>query len=87
MSLGDVVPEALNVLHLRDPRRIGHLDPVHEVSGVRGRLHNLGYEAGAGDAMDDDLRELLRLFQKQHGLETGEIDEATQQALEDKHGC
>ncbi len=63
--------------------RIGNLDPISEVSGLKQRLNNLGYAAGGeDDAHSDALREALRSFQAAHGLEeTGELDEPTRNEL------
>jgi N-acetylmuramoyl-L-alanine amidase len=67
---------------------IGHIDPITENSGVRGRLANLGYlppgEAGGDDPPPEAA---VRAFQEKAGIEpTGIVDEQTQQALEDEHG-
>jgi hypothetical protein len=65
----------------------GFLDPVEELSGVRKRLTNLGFDclAEAGDLGPETRAALLR-FQKEAGLpETGEPDEATRQRLAELH--
>jgi hypothetical protein len=64
--------------------RLGHLDPVTEISGVQGRLNNLGYDCGdeLGKPGEETRRAVCR-FQADHGLPvTGEADDATCQALE-----
>ena len=64
--------------------RLGHLDPVTEITGVQGRLDNLGYDCGdeLGELGDETRRALCR-FQTDHRLPvTGEADDATRQALE-----
>ena len=62
--------------------KIGHLDPVEEVSGLQARLHSLGYDCGASGSMDDETKAALEHFQGSHGLEpTGEADEKTLEAL------
>ncbi len=68
--------------------QLGNLDPVTEVTGVKARLRNLGYETGAGQGLDDeDSREAISRFQGHERLEgTGTIDDATRQALLDRHG-
>lgn len=60
-----------------------HLDPVTEISGVQGRLKNLGYAVRSVDGeLGPRTREALRAFQQDHGLDvTGEPDEATQAKL------
>lgn len=66
--------------------KIGHLDPVTEITGLQARLRNLGYYEGE---VDGDLGEVtaraLRSFQsKEDGLEsTGEADDATLEQLID----
>jgi N-acetylmuramoyl-L-alanine amidase len=69
---------------------LGHLDPTDNVSGIQGRLMNMGVLWGSGQPtgeMDDETREALRRFQLEHDLEpTGEIDDATSQLLEESHG-
>jgi hypothetical protein len=53
---------------------VSHLDPIDTISGVRGRLHSLGYECdGVGNALDWMTRSAVACFQIDHGLEpTGE---------------
>jgi N-acetylmuramoyl-L-alanine amidase len=67
--------------------RLGHLDPVDSLTGVQGRLRNLGLlrDAPSGQ-LDDATRRALREFQRQHGLTvTGEPDAATHGKLEREH--
>jgi len=81
------------VLTLRDgekeesyPLRLGRLDPVEEPDGARQRLRNLGYDTGDGG--EAGLEKALKSFQAAKKLEaTGALDEATQKALQDAHGC
>ena len=68
--------------------RFGELDPPGEGRGVRQRLTNLGYLRGddAESASAQQLAEALRMFQRRAGLPgTGEIDDATRQALVGAH--
>jgi N-acetylmuramoyl-L-alanine amidase len=68
------------------PVRIGELNPVDTTSGARQRLNNLGYNAGEGSEPDDQFRESLSVFQKDHGLQpTGELDDDTRSKLESIH--
>jgi Putative peptidoglycan binding domain len=71
------------------PVRLSHLDPLEELSGVKARLHNLGYDCGEiDDESSDDLADALRQFQRHSSLEeTGELDDATRAALKDSYGC
>jgi hypothetical protein len=65
----------------------GYLDPINEISGVKKRLTNMGYDCGAPtNEMTDELRNQLKLFQKRFELEeTGEISAQTLQKLEELH--
>jgi hypothetical protein len=69
--------------------KLGHLDPIDEVSGVDGRLVNLGF--GPTDTenpawSDDDRVEALKTFQDRFGLEiTGQADDATRDKLREMH--
>lgn len=68
---------------------LGHLDPVEEISGVQGRLSNLGFygETITGEA-DETTQDCLRAFQKHRRLsETGTPDAPTQAALKRAYGC
>jgi N-acetylmuramoyl-L-alanine amidase len=72
--------------HLSFHLRLGNLDPLTEVSGIKGRLNNLGFPCGSGDELDPVTEEALRRFQEAHGIEvTGAIDQATRDALRDLH--
>jgi hypothetical protein len=66
--------------------RLGALDPVDTMSGARGRLCNLGLAKGdRGD--EPSTREALAGFQQAQELdETGELDDATVDALRDEYG-
>lgn len=67
--------------------RFGHLNPLREISGVRQRLTNLGYDAGEpADMIDAPLIAALRAFQREHGLPAeGELNERTRGALGKVH--
>jgi hypothetical protein len=68
---------------------IGHLDPVEEETGVRGRLSNLGYLIGEIEDADDveELSFALEEFQADYELAvTKEIDDATRAKLVEIHG-
>jgi hypothetical protein len=70
------------------PLGLGDMDPVTEVIGVQRRLNNLGFECGKEDnILGPATRSALERFQSEQKLpETGEIDEATQDKLREKHG-
>lgn len=72
---------------------IGHLNPMDHcadngVSGVQGRLANLGYYAGAIDGIAGPATQAaVRAFRKANGLaESENIDQALLSALKSKHG-
>lgn len=66
---------------------VGDLGPIDTVSGVRARLLALGYPAGHGAAADRELRAALCAFQADRRLgETGEMDQATIDSLEQTYG-
>lgn len=62
---------------------LGHLDSIEELSGVQGRLRNLGYYGGAIDGqMNDDLVQAIQAFQASEDLEPdGELTQETKDAL------
>jgi hypothetical protein len=62
---------------------LGKIDPVTEISGVQGRLMNLGYYTGPLDGqMSAYTTTALLLFQEKYQLPpTGKNDEATQSKL------
>ncbi len=67
---------------------LGHLDPVTELSGIQGRLRNLGFYHGPVDGEStDELEEAIRLFQERNKLDpTGKVDDALKSALQSAHG-
>jgi len=69
--------------------RLGHLDPVTEVSGVQGRLLNLGlYDGPVDGEMNEKLEEAIRIFQERNGLDrTGKLDDNVKSWLKRAHGC
>ncbi|WP_437274390.1 peptidoglycan-binding protein [Sorangium sp. So ce375] len=68
---------------------VGYLDPVATISGIQGRLRNLGLYFGEVDGEPSPLLETsIRRFQQQQGLNaTGEIDDPTRDSLVSEHGC
>ena len=71
------------------PIRLGFLDPITEISGVKQRLTNLGFACNDGTAeATPALRFALGAFQQKNGLDvTRTIDEATRNKLKELHGC
>jgi hypothetical protein len=66
---------------------LGHVDPIGEISGVQGRLTNLGY--GMLDItgeLDEETKAALRNYQVDFGLEpTGSLDDETRDSLAKMH--
>lgn len=71
------------------PLKIGHLDPVEEISGQVARLNNLGYFPGRLDGSDADaLKSAVEEFQCDHGLKVdGDCGPKTKAKLKEVHGC
>jgi hypothetical protein len=68
--------------------KIGHLDPIEEVSGEQARLDNLGYFAGYSPQDTKQLLWAVEEFQCEHDLPvTGVYDAATKAKLEKDYGC
>jgi len=67
---------------------LGHMDPINTISGVQGRLGNLGFDCGRTDGVLGQCTiGAIQEFQNRQGLSvTGELDDATKQALEDSYG-
>jgi putative peptidoglycan binding protein len=82
---GNQTPFANDVI----PIKIGHLDPIDEVSGQIARLNNLGYFAGKLDGADTDaLNSAVQEFQCDNGLAVdGNCGPKTQSKLKQIHGC
>jgi N-acetylmuramoyl-L-alanine amidase len=68
--------------------RLGHLNPTTAISGAQARLTNLGIDCGPVDGiLGPKTRKAIKRFQKARKLEeTGELDGATMQELETRHG-
>lgn len=73
------------------PIRVGELDPVHERSGQTQRFRNLGLLDDEPDSVfsAEELFEMtVAEFQRSKKLSaTGQVDDATRDALEKDHGC
>ncbi|MEW6505931.1 MAG: peptidoglycan-binding domain-containing protein, partial [Chloroflexota bacterium] len=67
---------------------LGGLNPLSELSGIKHRLANLGFDCGdTSDEATSGLAAALRAFQEKHGLRvTGEADQATRDKLQELHG-
>lgn len=68
--------------------RLGHLEPISEVKGVKQRLDNLGYPVGEIDGeAGETLALAVKKFQSDQGLEaSGKLDDATRQKIESVYG-
>jgi N-acetylmuramoyl-L-alanine amidase len=82
---GDQTPFANEVIAIK----IGHLDPIDELSGQIARLNNLGYFPGDLDGSDADaFQSAVEEFQCDHGLKVdGDCGPKTQAKLKEVHGC
>jgi hypothetical protein len=74
------------------PLKIGYIDPIDEVTGWKGRLNNLGYNAGAVDAEEtQQLRSAIEEFQcdffKNRSQVDGKCGSKTQTKLKEVYGC
>ncbi len=67
--------------------QLGSLNPALDISGVKQRLRNLGLYTGQIDqVVDEKTKDSLRAFQARNGLsQTGELDGATRNKLEQTH--
>jgi len=69
------------------PLAFGALDPITELSGVQGRLMNLGYGCEVTGELDGETQAAIAAFQEEQEIEaTGDLDEATRSALGDVYG-
>lgn len=68
--------------------RLGHLDPVEDLTGVQARLGSLGYDCALSGVYDDRTRAAVRAFQEDAALTpTGALDDDTRGALTEVHGA
>lgn len=58
--------------HIDRGLAIGHLDPIDLVSGVQGRLENLGYPCAVTGESDDATLVAVRMFRSRNGLSDDE---------------
>ena len=75
-------------LHI--PIKIGHLDPVEEITGQKARLNNLGYSAELLDSKEDEDKFTIAVqeFQCDHDLTVdGVCGPETQAKLKEIFGC
>lgn len=67
---------------------IDHLDPADEISGVQGRLKNLGFDPGPIDGIAGSrTNDALHTYQRVNDCKVGEIDNQTIAHLKNKHKC
>ncbi|HEU0123752.1 MAG TPA: peptidoglycan-binding domain-containing protein [Bryobacteraceae bacterium] len=69
------------------PVRVGYLNPIDRISGVKQRLNNLGFYCGNESEDEDDLfAQALTQFQGEHGVpQTGQNDAVTRAKIESLH--
>jgi len=95
----EIPPDAENgKLRVKDtaykelPLKIGHLDPVEEITGQKGRLNNLGYNSGPVDNQEtEQFRSAIEEFQcdafKNISQVDGKCGPKTQKKLKESYGC
>jgi hypothetical protein len=68
---------------------IGYLHPLEEMTGVQGRLNNLGYNAGeVGNGDTTRLKSAVKEFQGEHGMTPdGDWGPPLQAKLKEVYGC
>ncbi len=69
------------------PIKLGFLNPIDEISGVKQRLNNLGFSCGSEDNdWSDESKAALKDFQAKNGLpDSGELDGGTKSKLQALH--
>jgi hypothetical protein len=68
------------------PLNFGHLDPNSSITGVRGRLNNLGFSCASDGDWGTDLKWAIMRFQIVNNMQpTGQLDDQTKQALQQEH--
>ena len=69
------------------PVRVGHLNPIDTISGVKQRLNNLGFYCGdESDEETEQYKQAVAQFQGDQKLkQTGELDAATRSKIESLH--
>ncbi len=90
-QLGRATLEVAGLIYELELAGLDPLDdaPDSRLSGLRGRLANLGYEPNLDEPeMTEATRTALAAFQRDHGLEgSGEATSETLSKLEEVHGC
>jgi len=67
--------------------RLGAMDPLDEIPGMKKRLVNLGFACDRDDRITPEFEAALMLFQERAGLPiTGKPDSATRNQLKETHG-
>jgi hypothetical protein len=69
------------------PIRVGHLNPIDTISGVKQRLNNLGFHCGdESDEEHDQFVQALIQFQGENQMaQSGELNDATRAKIESLH--
>jgi len=68
--------------------RIGHLDPIEEVTGIQARLCNMGYFCAVDGIAGPETAEAVRRFQRRHQLAVdGVAGSRTRDKLREVYGC
>jgi N-acetylmuramoyl-L-alanine amidase len=62
---------------------LGELDPLEAISGVQGRLLELGFDCHVTGEVDEDTTDAIAAFQQSCEMDpTGELDEATRKRIQ-----
>lgn len=87
-SSGELVIEPGTPQEATIPIRLGYLEPIDTVTGVKQRLANLTFDCGdTTDEENQDYADSIRAFQRQYGIQdSGEIDDQTREKLWEIHG-
>ncbi|MCL1834155.1 MAG: peptidoglycan-binding protein [Leptospirales bacterium] len=88
--LGDEEDEDGNLLETDEYIfNLGHLDPIDTISGIQGRLNNLGYNCGEEDGeIGENTINAIKGFQNKNGLSaTGVLNDMTRKKIQEVYGC
>jgi N-acetylmuramoyl-L-alanine amidase len=86
---GKLIIEAGTPQQMVVPLNLGQLGPLGEISGIKQRLANLGFDCGdTSPQVDDTFAAALAAYQETAGLDVnGKLDDATRSAIESSHGA
>jgi len=87
-KVGKLIVEPATPNEIVIPLKLGTLNPISEITGVKQRLNNLGFDCGdKDDSITAGFKAALKVFQENHSLDmTGELDQATRDKVREVHG-